>query len=611
MSMALPDPRSGWRFTILAKFGLGFAVAFCCTMGLGLYAIERLQHVEEAAQSIRSHWLQTTRALGDISFLGQRFRVIEAALVLAPPEGKSVEKKTLGDIRAEIDAAFARQASLVQSLEEAANLAESQRLWSAYLALDDEFLNAAKTPGDAAATLYRTRMREAIHDFQDGLKKTIKDNVAGADASAAASASEGATARRDIPLGLLAAAAASLAAGWRLHRAIVRPIQALTRAMTRLAEGATAIEIPGLDRSDEIGAMARASAVFQDTSVERRAQLEREAERERAEAAHARDAAAEERERTAQAQEHAMRGIGAGLRALAKGDLERALDADFPPTFAALREDFEQARAKLATALRGVISSASAIGDECRDLASGAEDLAARTAQQAASLEESAAALQQITATVKASSASAANARAAAAAAGGEAKRGATVVGEAVAAMDGISRSAKEIREITGLIDEIAFQTNLLALNASVEAARAGEAGRGFAVVASEVRTLAQRSAEMARRISDLISTSGRQVEVGVARVAATGEALERIVGEVSRLDEIVQRISQGAADQATGIDEINGAVRDMDQVTQRNAAMVAQATSATRRLAAEVATLDDMMRKFRVGAALALRDAA
>jgi methyl-accepting chemotaxis protein len=115
----------------------------------------------------------------------------------------------------------------------------------------------------------------------------------------------------------------------------------------------------------------------------------------------------------------------------------------------------------------------------------------------------------------------------------------------------------------------------------------------------------------MARRISDLISTSGRQVEVGVARVAATGEALERIVGEVSRLDEIVQRISQGAADQATGIDEINGAVRDMDQVTQRNAAMVAQATSATRRLAAEVATLDDMMRKFRVGAALALRDAA
>ena len=357
--------------------------------------------------------------------------------------------------------------------------------------------------------------------------------------------------------------------------------------------------------------MARASAVFQDTSVERRAKLEREAERERAEAAHARDAAAEERERTAHAQAQAMRGIGAGLRALASGDLEYALDGDFPQTFATLRDDFEEAREKLAAALRGVVSSASAIGEECRDLASGADDLSARTAQQAASLEESAAALQQITATVKAASASAANARVAAAAAGGEAKRGATVVGEAVAAMDGISRSAKEIREITGLIDEIAFQTNLLALNAGVEAARAGEAGRGFAVVASEVRTLAQRSAEMARRISELISISGRQVEVGVARVAATGEALERIVGEVSRLDEIVQHISKGAADQATGIDEINGAVRDMDQVTQRNAAMVAQATSATRRLAAEVATLDGMMRQFRVGEELHLRDAA
>ena len=237
--MALPDARSGWRFTILARFGLGFAIVFCCTMGLGLYAIERLQDVEEASQSIRSHWLQTTRALGDISFLAQRFRVIEAALVLAPREGKSAEEKTLGEIRAQIEAAFARQAKFVQSPEEAANLAESQRLWSACLALDDQFLNAVKTPGDAAATLYRTRMRDAIHDFQDGLKKTIKYNVAGADASAALSASEGATSRRDILLGLLAAAAASLAAGWRLHRAIVRPIQALTRAMTRLADGAT------------------------------------------------------------------------------------------------------------------------------------------------------------------------------------------------------------------------------------------------------------------------------------------------------------------------------------------------------------------------------------
>ena len=156
------------------------------------------------------------------------------------------------------------------------------------------------------------------------------------------------------------------------------------------------------------------------------------------------------------------------------------------------------------------------------------------------------------------------------------------VVRQAVEAMSGIERSAREISQIIGVIDEIAFQTNLLALNAGVEAARAGDAGRGFAVVASEVRALAQRSAEAAKEIKGLISTSGQQVEQGVDFVGQTGEALSRIVAQVAEIDVIVGEIAASAQEQASGLDEVNIAVNQMDQVTQQNAAMVEESTAAS-----------------------------
>jgi methyl-accepting chemotaxis protein len=174
-------------------------------------------------------------------------------------------------------------------------------------------------------------------------------------------------------------------------------------------------------------------------------------------------------------------------------------------------------------------------------------------------------------------------------------------VHQAVSAMSAIEDSSKQINQIIGVIDEIAFQTNLLALNAGVEAARAGDAGRGFAVVAQEVRALAQRSAEAAKEIKTLISTSAGQVGQGVKLVGQTGEALEGIVFKVGEIDALVKELAASAGEQATGLNEVNAAVNQMDQGVQQNAAMIEQATAVSHSLKTEIGGLVQMMSRFQV----------
>ncbi|HWA60135.1 MAG TPA: methyl-accepting chemotaxis protein, partial [Caulobacteraceae bacterium] len=243
------------------------------------------------------------------------------------------------------------------------------------------------------------------------------------------------------------------------------------------------------------------------------------------------------------------------------------------------------------------------------EIAKASDDLSRRSEQQAASLEETAAALDEITATVRQTAAGAGQASEAVGAAKREAVQSGEVVAEAVAAMGGIEQSSKQISQIIGVIDEIAFQTNLLALNAGVEAARAGDAGRGFAVVASEVRALAQRSADAAKEIKSLISASSRQVEQGVGLVGRTGEALTSIGAKVSQIDVLVAEISGSAQEQATGLGQVNVAVNDMDKVVQRNAAMVEESTAAAHSLKAEAAQLAALVAGFRLPAGSAERE--
>ena len=280
--------------------------------------------------------------------------------------------------------------------------------------------------------------------------------------------------------------------------------------------------------------------------------------------------------------------VGAGLACLAEGDLLFRLQDPFATQYEALRGDFNAAVEQMQDIILGIVGNAGAIRSGTEEIRIASDDLSRRTEQQAASLEETAAALDQITMIVARTAESSKQVQAIVNRTRDGAEQSGEVVRQAVAAMAGIEQSSQEIGDIIGVIDEIAFQTNLLALNAGIEAARAGDAGRGFAVVASEVRALAQRSAQAAKEIKSLISTSAKQVGAGVKLVGETGRVLSWIVSEVSEVTTAVSTIAASAQEQAAGLAEVNTAVNQMDQVTQQNAAMVEQSTAAAHSLARE-----------------------
>ena len=294
--------------------------------------------------------------------------------------------------------------------------------------------------------------------------------------------------------------------------------------------------------------------------------------------------------------------IGSGLDRLAKNDLTQRLERPFTPAFEKLRADFNLAHDNLRSTVERISQGADGIRAGSGEISKAADDLSRRTEQQAAGLEETAAALDQITATVRKTAAGAKHAAGVVLGAQADAERSGQIVKDAVVAMAAIEKSAGEISQIIGVIDEIAFQTNLLALNAGVEAARAGEAGRGFAVVASEVRALAQRSAEAAKEIKTLIQTSSAQVGRGVGLVGEAGSALTRIAGQVGEITGIVDEISASTQEQATGLQQVNTAVNQMDQTTQQNAAMVEETTAASHSLAGETDNLAALVSSFKMG---------
>lgn len=349
---------------------------------------------------------------------------------------------------------------------------------------------------------------------------------------------------------------------------------------------------------------------MQAQAVEREVELtsarELAAESERAEAAHKAasllEAQDSDRRVAALREQNAIvNALKTALARLSDGDLTVDIETRFPQDYETLRSDFNAAVVRLRAAIGPFAGMSTRIQGEASAIGVAADSLAKRTERQAATLEETSAAMTELTSKVRSSAHLASEAEVSTAAARDEAVRGAEVVDRAIEAMRRIAESSQKIDRINSVIDEVAFQTNLLALNAGVEAARAGEAGRGFAVVASEVRALAQRCADAAKEISSVVLDASKQVAEGVGLVGQTGSVLSAITESVALAAERVAVIAQSATSQSHALTEIAAAVQDLDTVTQHNANMFVETSTACHSLDMATDEMKAMVARFRV----------
>ncbi|WP_448206053.1 methyl-accepting chemotaxis protein [Azospirillum sp. sgz302134] len=474
--------------------------------------------------------------------------------------------------------------------------------------------------GDAARKTVemQTQARKVMHDeMQTNMERTMSV---------------------DITLAIIAVLIGVLAA-WLVARSIVKPVVAMTGTMTNLAAGDLTVSIPALSNQDEIGQMAKAVEVFKDNAVEKKRMDE--AERERLEAERREDEAQRAREkaigeeiatlidavskgdlsrrldladkdgfyktmsaginRLTDTVESVIADLGTVLSALAQGDLNKRVERDYQGAFQTLKTDVNATSTKLSEIVGQITQAAETIASAASEVSLGSSDLAERTEQQASSLEETAASMEELGATVRSNADNAQRANGMAVDARAAAESGGAVAGSAIEAMKRIEDASRKITDIIGVIDEIAFQTNLLALNAAVEAARAGDAGRGFAVVAQEVRNLAQRSAQASKEIKSLILDSDSQVRDGVDLVKKAGDALGGIVSGVQQVAGLIAEMASASSEQAAALDEINATVAQMDEMTQKNAALVEETTAAAQAMTGQAADLKTLIGFFKL----------
>ena len=418
-----------------------------------------------------------------------------------------------------------------------------------------------------------------------------------------------------------------------IWRAVVRPLAAITTVTEAVAGGDLQREIPYGERQDEVGALARAVTVFRDAAIakdvlEAEAAVQRtQAEQQRLdneavqakaiedkhahERAHAKaqNEIAEEQLNSARMQAQAAEEQGSVVAQLASalgkisdGDPTVRLPDSMAGAYEQIRTDFNSMAERLQETIVAISNATRDVSNAAVEISNATTDLSQRTEEQAAGLEETSASMEHVPSMVKQN---AQNAQAASQLAAGThdvANRSGAVVASAVEAMSRIAQSSAKITDIIGVINEIAQQTNLLALNAAVEAARAGDAGRGFAVVASEVRSLAQRSSQAAKDIKDLITSSVTQVEDGVDLVNQAGKSLGEIVSSIKSVAEIVSGIATASAEQSAGIDEVNKALTQMDQLTQQNSAFVEQNAATAKTLEQQAGVTGQQISFFKLG---------
>lgn len=583
---------------ILASIAI-FSITGAAT-GVGMWATETLnrnsEYVALSAEVLRNHM--------QADMMHDALRSDVLAAILSTNASMGLDLKAVEADLGEHEASFREMIEANRSLSAGTNVKTVidgvEKPLLAYMDAANAVVGLAGSSPEEAIKL----MPEFMRQFS-ALEKAMETAGDQIEALSDAASAESEKTKETINLALkgLLVLAAIFSAGLFLltRKSVIHPILQLSKNMETLAGGDTSQPPSGIDRKDEIGSMSVAVEVFRQAAIANRV-LEEQAAAARLQAQADQEAARQQAEEDASERLRiATSGLASGLKRLASGDLAFQLDQAFAPQFEALRHDFNSSVRQLAETLFAISDGIGTIDGSSREIAAGAGDLSRRTENQAASLEQTAAALEEITANVSNANKRTSEARLAATDANHSALKSVEVVSHAEEAMRRIETSSRQITGIIGVIDEIAFQTNLLALNAGVEAARAGEAGKGFAVVAQEVRDLAQRSAKAASEIRDHIRQSSAEVESGVKLVLDTGAALKDIGERIAGIDQHMTAIATSAAEQSTGLAEINAAVNSMDHATQQNAAMVEQSTAASATLAAETAKLRALVSRFRL----------
>ncbi|MBX4911967.1 MULTISPECIES: HAMP domain-containing methyl-accepting chemotaxis protein [Rhizobium] len=595
-------------FTIarsLVAFGIAVSAGLFMSIGLQQSALERLKVNGPVYEQV----VYGKDLIADI--LPPPLFVVESYMLSFEaskfPELTETNLAKIANLKAAYDdrRAYWKTTRLPQALKDELEndvLTKGDAFWDV---MNREIIPALKAKDEDRAHGAIEQLRVAFHAHQDAVEKLVANSDAFLKGEEKNAASE-------IVTWTICAGAAGfgsftllLAGLYLLRRRAIVPLDGMKAYMRNLAEGDFSTEVPYANRSDEIGAMSKAVAVFRRNALERQDAQKREAalrdaefERERSQMA---EKAAEERTR-----ETVINELTYGLDQLSHGNLDCRITTSFAAAYESLRAKFNDSMNALSASIAEVAQTSRQVGSSSAGITDAADSLALRTEQQAAMLEEATSALGEMNAKAKDASNHAGKATGMMAETRSSAEHSAAIVRDAIAAMQKIEGSSAQIGEIVNVIDEIAFQTNLLALNAGVEAARAGEAGKGFAVVAQEVRELALRSANAAKEIRSLISTSSSQVSTGVELVNRTGRALTEIEGQVEQVAGLIARIVSVSSEQAVAIGEINASVNALDEVTQHNAAMAAETVSACRALGSQTQTLEGIVGRFQTNAAAA-----